>query len=85
MPMSHLLHPRDDLRLAIYQLVCLPIHFLFLPIHLYLFNDDIRVHCVLWPVRVLLYIELLFFYTLLLRNSLAKCLVVLFARSHGSL
>ena len=78
-----MLHASDHLSLPIYQLICLSIYFLLLSIHLYFLHYNIWVDSVLRPVRIVLYIEFLFFR--LGFYCLTKGLKILIIWSHGCL
>lgn len=78
-----MLHASDHLCLPIYQLICLPINLLLLAVHLYFLYYNVWVDSILGPVRVLFYIEFLFFWLGLYR--LSKCLKILIIRSYWCL
>ena len=80
---SHLLHACDHLRLPVYQLICLPVHLLLPPVHLYFLDYNVRVDGILRPVWISLYIE--FFFFGLGFNSLAESLKILIVRTHWCL
>lgn len=81
---SHMLHASYHLGLPIYQLICLPINLLLLPVHLYFLYYNVGVNGVLWPVRIFLNVKICFFRLWCLK-CLAESLIIFITWPHWGL